>query len=274
MVHLERIRIRPVASLDAISVSERTLVDRGPAWERRYTIVERTPGSDARPAPVTAEREPRLRRLETTYDLERETVTIRERGSDETATFHLDLDRECFASWLSEFLGYSVEIVRTDESGGPSAAVPSGPTVVSAETLETVAEWYDEIDADELCRRVQPTLVVGGAPPFWEDRLYGRADRIVPVEVGSTTLYGTAPSQLRGLSARDPETGAQTDGFRETFVERRRATLPDWATAVRFDHYFRLLSETRVPQASVGTTLSVDEPVTVGEPVPSPTPAD
>lgn len=274
MVHLERIRIRPVASLDAVSVPERALVDGGPAWERRYTIVERTPGSDARPAPVTAEREPRLRRLETTYDLERETVTVGERGSDDTATFHLDLDRECFASWLSEYLGYPVEIVRTDESGGPDAAAPSGPTVVSAETLETVAEWYDEIDADELCRRFQPTLVVGGAPPFWEDRLYGRADRIVPVEVGSTTLYGTAPSQLRGVSARDPETGAQIDGFRETFVERRRTTLPDWATAVRFDHYFRLLSETRVPQASVGTTLSVGEPITVGEAVPSPTPAD
>lgn len=274
MVHLERIRIRPVASLDTVSVAERSLADRGPEWDRRYTIVERTAGTDARPAPVTAEREPRLRRLETSYDLERETVTVGERGSDETATFHLDLDRDCFASWLSEYVGYPVEVVRTDESDTPDAAGPSGPAVVSAETLETVAAWYDGIDADELCRRFQPTLIVGGAPPFWEDRLYGRADRVVPAEFGSATLYGVAPSQPSGVSTRDPDTGSRTEGFRETFVERRRATLPDWATAARFDHYFRLSSDTRVPQASVGTTLSVGETVTVGEAVPSPTPAD
>lgn len=274
MVHLERIRIRPIASLDAVSVPERTLADGGLAWDRRYTIVERTAGFDAETAPVTAEREPRLRTLETSYDLERETVTVGERGGDETATFHLELDRDCFASWLSEYVGYPVDIVRTDESDGPDAADASGPTVVSAGTLEEVASWYDGIDADELRRRFRPTLVVGGAPPFWEDRLYGRPDRVVPVDFGSTTLYGVAPSRPSGVSTRDPDTGARTEGFRETFVERRRATLPDWATAERFDHYYRLLVDTRAPQASVGATLSVGEPVTVGTAVPPPTPAD
>ncbi|WP_440769166.1 MOSC domain-containing protein [Natronorubrum sp. DTA28] len=276
MVHLERIRVHPIKSLDAVSVAAGEIVDNGGlAWDRRYAIVEQPSetGSTADSVGqyVNGKRERRVHDLEATFDLERETVTVSERGSDETNTFHLELDRDCFASWLSEYFGYPVEVVRDDEGGFPDDTDASGPTVIATGTLEAVASWYDDIAPDEMRRRLRPNLVFD-APAFWEDRLYDAPGTVVSFDIGSSTLQGVNPCQRCVVPTRDPETGEATEGFRETFVERREATLPEWASEAWFDHYFRLMTNTRVPESSWGETLSVDDAVSIGETAVDPSP--
>ncbi|WP_137290052.1 MOSC domain-containing protein [Natronorubrum halophilum] len=279
MPHLQRIRVHPIKSLDAVSVPEAEIVENGGlTWDRRYAIVERSSGESAAVESetryVNGKRERRIHGLEAAYDLERETVTVSEADSDETNTFHLELDRDCFAMWLSEYFGYGVAVVRDDEGGFPDDTDASGPTVISTGTLEAVASWYDDIDAAELCRRLRPNLVVDDAPAFWEDRLYDAPGRVVPFEIGSVALRGVNPCQRCVVPTRDPDTGEETEGFRETFVERRQATLPEWAGEAWFDHYFRLMVNTHVPESSWNETLSVDDPVAVGETLADPNPAD
>ncbi|WP_306057948.1 MOSC domain-containing protein [Natronococcus wangiae] len=266
MSSLERIRVHPIKSLDAAVVTSAEIVANGGlAWDRRYAIVESTDRTEtSADAPyVNGKREPRIHRLAAEYDLERETVTIRERDGDETGTFHLERDRDEFAAWLSDVLGYSVEVVRDDEGGFPDDADASGPTVIGDGTLEAVASWYDGIDSAEMCRRLRPNLVVGDVPAFWEDRLYEEPGLVVPFTIGEAALEGVNPCQRCVVPTRDPDTGAETDGFRERFVDRREATLPEWAGEAWFDHYFRLMVNTRVPESAWGATLSVDDDVTV-----------
>ena len=69
------------------------------------------------------------------------------------------------------------------------------------------------------------------------------------------------------MPTRDPDTGAETSGFRERFVSERKATLPEWANEDWYDHYFRLMVNTRVPRETVGATLSVGEKLEIGETV-------
>ncbi|ELY38522.1 MOSC domain-containing protein [Natronorubrum tibetense] len=278
MVRLERIRVHPIKSLDAVSIGAGEIVDNGGlAWDRRYAIVEQPSETDSTTDSVgqyvNGKRERLIHNLEATYDLERETVTVGERGSDETVTFHLELDRDCFASWLSDYFGYPVEVVRDDEGGFPDDTDASGPTVISTGTLEAVASWYDDIDTDEMCRRLRPNLVLD-APAFWEDRLYDAPGQVVPFDIGSVTLQGVNPCQRCVVPIRDPDTGESTEGFRETFVEQREATLPEWASEAWFDHYFRLMVNTYVPESSWGETLSVGDPVSVGETAVDPSPAE
>ena len=66
------------------------------------------------------------------------------------------------------------------------------------------------------------------------------------------------------MPTRDPDTGAETPGFRERFVTRREATLPEWAAEDWYDHYFRLMVNTRVPRETVGATLSVGDELEIG----------
>ncbi|MFC4437513.1 MULTISPECIES: MOSC domain-containing protein [Natrialbaceae] len=269
MTVLERIRVHPIKSLDATSVETAKIVANGGLdWDRRYAIVEATDRTEtADDAPyVNGKRESQIHLLAVGYDLERATVTVRDRDDDDEATtFHLERDRDELAGWLSDRLGYPVEVVRDGEGGFPDDTDASGPTVISSGTLEAVASWYDGIDAAEMCRRLRPNLVVGDVPAFWEDRLYETPGRVVPFTVGETSFEGVNPCQRCVVPTRDPDTGEETDGFRERFVERREATLPAWASEAWFDHYFRLMVNTRVPESAWGATLSVGDGVAVDD---------
>ena len=265
MTHLENVFVYPIKSLDATPVTSTTIVENGGLeFDRRYAIV------NAEGDYVNGKREPRIHRLQASYDLEKTVVTLREHGTDDARQFHLEDDRTTLESWLSDFFGHTVEVVRDDEGGFPDDADASGPTVISAGTIERVASWYEGIDAVEMRRRLRPNLEIDGVSAFWEDRLYDEPGRVVPVEVGEATLHGVNPCQRCAVPTRDPDTGEPTSGFRKTFVTRRKATLPEWVSDAWFDHYFRLMVNTRVPEPSWGTELTVGNAIEVDEPVSDP----
>jgi hypothetical protein len=85
--------------------------------------------------------------------------------------------------------------------------------------------------------------------------------------VGAARFEGVNPCQRCAVPTRDPDTGAETPGFRERFLERREATLPEWAARDRFDHYFRLMVNTRVPPETVGTEVAVGDDLAIETPV-------
>lgn len=258
MARLEGIHVYPVKSLDGTTVEAASIRERGGLeWDRRYAIV------DEDGAYVNGKGERAVHRLRASYDLERKTVTVRRQGSDDLFSFHLDVDRDAFASWLTCFFGYEVEVVRADEGGFPDDTDAAGPTVISSGTLEAVASWFDGIDPAEMRRRLRPNLVVGETEPFWEDRLYDRPGTTVPFEIGSSRFEGVNPCQRCVVPTRDPDTGEPTDGFRGRFVDRREATLPEWASPAWFDHYYRVMVNTRVPERVWGDRLTVGDPVTV-----------
>jgi uncharacterized protein YcbX len=65
------------------------------------------------------------------------------------------------------------------------------------------------------------------------------------------------------VPGRDPDTGAETPEFRETFVRQREETMPPWTDSERFDHSFRLMVNTRVPEESDGVTVEVGDEVEI-----------
>ncbi|MCU4924801.1 MOSC N-terminal beta barrel domain-containing protein [Halobacteria archaeon AArc-dxtr1] len=261
MSRLQSAIVYPIKSLDGTTVERATVAEGGGlAWDRRYAVVD-----DAGEY-VNGKRERAIHRIDAAYDLVAETVTVTAPDAP-TKTFGLEDERDELAAWLSAFLGYPVSIRRNEAGGFPDDTDAAGPTVIGAETLRAVATWYDEIDATEMRRRLRPNLVVGGVDPFWEDRLYDRPGRVVPFTVGEVEFRGVNPCQRCVVPIREPDTGAETTGFRERFVERREETLPPWATREQFDHFFRLMVNTRVPRASWGRELAVGDVVAIEPPI-------
>jgi len=262
MPTLSAIRVHPVKSLDPEPVESVRLTDSGAIEsDRRYAVF------DADGEYVNGKHERRVHRIRSAYDFERGTLRLREQGSDEWDAFDLDADRKDLDAWLSEFFGYDVTVRRDDEQGYPDDTSAGGPTLVSTGTLDAVATWFDgesgrpAIDAAELRRRFRPNLVVD-APAFWEDRLYADRDSTVPFSVGGVEFAGVNPCQRCVVPTRDPTTGEADDGFRQRFVERRRATLPERVDRDWYDHFYRLMVNTRVPDApaalSVGDRVERD----------------
>jgi uncharacterized protein YcbX len=65
------------------------------------------------------------------------------------------------------------------------------------------------------------------------------------------------------VPTRDPDTGEVIADFRERFVEQREATLPEWTPSDRFDHPYRLMLNTVVPEDSWDTELAVGAEVAI-----------
>jgi uncharacterized protein YcbX len=262
---LARVLVHPVKSLDPHPLDEATVRTHGGlTHDREFAIV------DADGEYVNGKREPATHRLRSRFDPDGADgslgISVRPTADDEWRTFSLaDGERGPLEAWLSAFFGYEVRVKRDRQGGFPDDTHAAGPTVVASGTLERVASWFD-FDATEARRRLRPNLVVD-APAFWEDRLYSATDRehVVPFEVGETVFEGVNPCQRCVVPSRDPDTGEETPGFRERFVEQRRESLPEWAGEAWFDHHFRLMVNTQVPPETVGERVAVGDPLTVGE---------
>jgi uncharacterized protein YcbX len=136
-------------------------------------------------------------------------------------------------------------VVEQPEGGFPDDTEAPGPTLISTATLAAVAGWFPTLSVESLRRRFRTNLEFTTAEPFWEDRLFGPAGSLVKFRIGEVTLAGTNPCQRCVVPTRDPETGEIYRRFTPEFSKRRELSLPDWAEASRFNHYYRLAVNTR-----------------------------
>lgn len=256
MPTLDDIYVYPIKSLDARPVGSVTVTEAGSlAGDRRYALV------DDDGEYVNGKRTAAVHGIRADFEPSLSTVTVED--GDRSATFALDGDRAGLQAWLDDHFEASVSLLTGDELGYPDDTSDFGPTVVSTGTLETVAGWFEDIDGrEEMRRRLRPNLVVD-ADPFWEDRLYGAPGEAVSFRVGDCTFEGTSPCQRCVVPTRDPDTGETIEGFQGRFVERRESTLPDWANEAQFDHYYKLMVNTRTDETAFGETLSVGDSVAV-----------
>lgn len=270
---LERITVHPVKSLDPETRESARLAERGAlVGDREYAIVDAPSEESHDPEAasvsgngdyVNGKRTAAVHRLRSSFDPDARTLALRVQGEDEDRTFDLDADRGELNGWLSDYFDRPVSVRREPAGGYPDDREASGPTVISTGTLREVASWFPDVDVAEMRRRFRASLEIGGVPPFWEDRLYADRGEVVAFEIGGVRFEGVRPCARCVVPTRDPDTGEETPGFRETFLEKREETLPEWADSERLDHYYQLMVNTRVPESEWGAELSVGDEVRV-----------
>jgi uncharacterized protein YcbX len=265
MPRVRRLTTFPVKSLDGTDRERAELRPNGGLeTDREFALF------DADGNYVNGKRERAIHRVRSTVDHDAGTLSVDAPGV-ESATFDLVDDTAALSAWFESYLGYPVELRHDRDGGFPDDTTLSGPTVISTATLREVASWFDDVDTEGMRRRLRANVEIGAdesadaepLPPFWEDRLYAGEEESVAFTIGGVAFRGVNPCQRCVVPTRDPDTGEETPGFRERFVERREATLPEWADRERFDHFFRLMVNTVVPESSVGETLRVGDPVEV-----------
>ena len=256
-----RLRVYPVKSLDSHERGSVTVLPEGSlSLDREFALLD--DDGDY----VNGKNERAVHRLRSAFEPPA-TVRLHPNGDpNATRTFDLgdDDSRAAAEDWLGDFFGYPVNVERNERGGFPDDTHAHGPTVVSTGTIERVAGWFD-LTVESARRRLRANIEVGGVPAFWEDRCYPSDDRdhVVGLRVGDATFEGVNPCQRCVVPSRDPDTGAEIDGFTERFIERRAAEKPPWAGDAWFDHDFRLMVNTRVPRGTAGAELSVGDPVEI-----------
>ena len=229
---------------------------------------------------VNAKRTAAMHLIRASYapDISSVTLTVPgDRRKIPAMSFAFPGDAESAAEWFSMYFEQAIQVRYTRE-GFPDDGLAPGPTIVSTASLQAVCEWFPGMTLDEARRRFRTTLEIdadhsaigneldrssGAAetlPPFWEDQLFAESETsVVRFKIGDVAFEGSNPCARCPVPARESQTGITNDGFQKRFTDLRGAQLPPWAPAERFDHFYRLATNTRVPSTEHGKLLRLGD---------------
>ena len=256
---LANIRLHPIKALDPVSVNEARI---GPNGGLELDRVWALYSADSRW--VNGKRTAATHLIRAAYGPDISSVTLAvpgDRRDIPAMTFAFPGDPEAAAEWFSMYFEQAIQVRYTRE-GFPDDGLASGPTIVSTASLEAVCEWFPGMALDEARRRFRTTLEIEGVPAFWEDQLFAESESsVVRFKIGDVAFEGSNPCARCPVPSRDSHTGAADGAFQKRFSELRRAQLPRWAPADRFDHFYRLATNTRVPSTESGKLLRLGDPL-------------
>jgi MOSC domain-containing protein len=256
---LANIRLHPIKSLDPVQVKEARI---GPGGGLEFDRVWGLYSADGQW--VNGKRTAAVHAIRAAFAMDISSVTLSVPGDTRkipTKSFLFPGDTEAASRWFSPFFKQPI-IVRYSPEGFPDDNIANGPTIVSTATLQAVSELFDGMDVDETRQRFRTTLEIDGVPAFWEDQLFGEEERsAVRFRIGEVNFEGSNPCARCPVPSRDPHTGEIIAGFQKRFSDFRRTNLPVWAAESRFDHYYRLATNTRVASTEFGRVLRVGDPL-------------
>ncbi len=254
---LANIRLHPIKSLDPVSVPEARISPSGGLAPDRVWALYSVDGKW-----VNGKRTPVVHLIRAAYSPGLSSVTLSvpsDRRKIPARTFAFPADHEEAAEWFSVFFEQQI-IVRNSPGGFPDDTIANGPTIISTATLLAVSAWFPGLSVDDIRLRFRTTLEIEGVPAFWEDRLFGENERsVVRFTIGEVHLEGSNPCARCPVPPRDPHTGVAIDTFQKRFTQLREATLPEWSPRPRFDHFYRLATNTRVPSSESNKLLRVGD---------------
>lgn len=236
---ISRINIYPIKSFPGVTVTSSSVLDSGSLkWDRRLALVESSGEF------VNLKRVPELHQIRADFDLNAPSVRIWTGHSVTARVFHLDDERESLSDYLTCLLNRPVGIVDNPQAGFPDDDDARGPTVVSVATLQAVADLFPEMTIEQARWRFRTNIEVEGVPAFWEDRLFGSKREELPFQIGGVTFGGVKPCQRCSVPSRHPVTGETIQAFATIYAALRKAMFPEWTNLKRFDHYYRLATNT------------------------------
>ncbi len=252
--YVSRLFIYPIKSLDRVGIENITVLRSGALKrDREFAIFDRSGNF------VNGKRNDRIHAIRSAFDIETNMVSLQVQGTDRVQTFQVEKEREALECWLSEFFEFPVEVKQNLDTGFPDDTVSPGPTIISTATLEAIASWYPGLDVEEVRLRFRANIEISGVPAFWEDQLFTKAEGTVNFQIGDVQFMGINPCQRCVVITRDSKTGAAYPNFQKTFVAQRRITLPEWAERSRFNHFYRLAINTRLPVTEAGKTIRIGD---------------
>lgn len=258
MPFLAHIYVFPVKSLDGISLMQSRILKSGSLeHDRMYALI------DKQGKFVNGKRYQKIHLIRSQFNPDTQTLTLRIQGTGQEQTFHIEDEQDALSAWLSDYFGFPVNIAQNSLGGFPDDVKNYGPTVVSTETLTEVSSWFPSFDTHSMRLRLRTNLEIGGVPPFWEDRLFTHAKAVMRFQIGDVLIEGTNPCQRCVVPTRNPLTGEAYPLFQKTVAMERKELLPSWSTASRFNHFYRLAVNTRIPASEAGKVLRVGDEVKI-----------
>jgi len=263
---LANISLYPIKSLDPLPVREARI---GPGGGLEFDRAWALYSADGQWVNGKRSTAIHLIRAAFTPDISSVTLSVPgDRRKIPTKTFAFPGDTAAASKWFSNFFEQPIT-VRHSPEGFPDDTIANGPTIVSTASLQAVCGLFTGMTIEDTRLRFRTTLEIDGdgsaaapaeVPAFWEDQLFSAEERsAVRFRIGEVSFEGSNPCARCPVPPRDPHTGVIIPGFQKIFSDYRRSHVPAWCPEARFDHYYRLATNTRVASTEAGKILSVGD---------------
>jgi len=265
---LANIRLHPIKSLDPMHVKEARI---GPGGGLEFDRAWALYSADGQW--LNGKRTAAIYLIRAAFAPDVSSVTLSVPGDSRktpTKTFAFPGDAAAASQWFSKFFEQPVTVRHAPE-GFPDDAIANGPTIISTASLQAVCGLFPGMTIDDARLRFRTTLEIDGdrsavasaeVPAFWEDQLFSAEERgAVRFRIGEVNFEGSNPCARCPVPPRDPHTGVIIPGFQKIFSDYRRSHVPEWCPEARFDHYYRLATNTRVASSEAGKVLRVGDPL-------------
>ena len=257
--HLANIRLHPVKALDPVHVQEARIGPGGGLEFDRAWALYSVDGQW-----VNGKRTAAMHLIRAAYAPDVSSVTLSVPGDSRkipARTLAFPGATEEAAEWFSVFFEQQI-LVRHSPAGFPDDSIANGPTIISTATLQAIAGLFLGMTLEDARLRFRTTLEIDGVPAFWEDQLFGEEERsAVRFRIGEAHFEGSNPCARCPVPPRDAHTGEIIPGFQKRLSDFRRANIPSWTPEARFDHYYRIATNTRVAPTQSGKLLRLGDPV-------------
>jgi len=254
-MHLGRITIFPIKSLDGVSVEAARVTGGGILENDRVWAIY-----DAAGKVVNGKRTPRVHELRCAFDPTIREVRLWPNGESAQTQFQLD-DSPRLDKWLGDFFGFPVAVRHETEKGFPDDHTAFGPTITSEASLLAVQSWFSGLTLESVRRRFRANLELTGGEVFCEDRLFGAPDELKPFRLGDVQFFGHNPCQRCVVPTRDADSGHAVADFQKKFMQMRQEQLPPWADVRRFNHFYRFALNTSIPPTEAGKRLCLGDAI-------------
>src|SRR3989441_10166785 len=267
---LANIQLHPIKSLDPFQVKEARIGPGGGLEFDRAWALYSVDGQW-----VNGKRTAAIYLIRAAFAPDLSSVTLSvpgDQGKIPTKIFAFPSDTAAASKWFSSFFEQPIT-VRHSPEGFPDDTIANGPTIVSTASLQAVCGLFPGMTSDDARLRFRTSLEIDGdgaavspaeVPAFWEDQLFSAEERgSVRFRIGEVNFEGSNPCARCPVPPRDPHTGEIIPGFQKIFSDYRRSHIPAWCPEARFDHYYRMATNTRVAPSEVGKTLRVGDALLV-----------
>lgn len=256
---LANIRLHPIKALDPVKVNEARIGPGGGLERDRAWALYSADGQW-----VNGKRNAAVHLIRTAFAADLSSVTLSVPGDRRripTKTFGFPGDTAAASKWFSSFFEQPIT-VRNSPEGFPDDSIANGPTIVSTASLQVVCDLFPGMTLDEARQRFRTTLEIDAVPAFWEDQLFGKDERsAVRFRIGEVNFEGSNPCARCPVPPRNPQSAEMIPGFQKIFSDYRRSHIPAWCPEARFDHYYRLATNTRVAPTELDRILRLGDPV-------------
>ncbi|MEP1093789.1 MAG: MOSC N-terminal beta barrel domain-containing protein [Cyclobacteriaceae bacterium] len=259
--HVAAIRIYPVKSLDPIDLEEAEIGIHSLKNDRIFAML----ADDGRF--VNGKRTGRVNQLKTEYDLSNWLISLSHRDEGEKQTFDLRENNEQLVEYLSDFFGFTVNLVH--RSNGELMDIPqtSSVTVLSKASLDSLHQDFADHSMEDLRLRFRANLEIGGVGPYWEEQLFKEPGVGVRFSIGDVEMIGISPRARCNVPPRNPLTGETDKQFIKRMMQSRSENLPTESLLQQHGGFYHLTVNTYLPEDQEGKSIKVGDLLKINEAV-------